>query len=58
MPTWNPDQRREALSKPGKGQKLSAHEVRKLQEATLQAGGIGEAAKRALAENEKRFGRR
>ena len=58
MPTWNSDQRREAISKPGKGLQLSAHEIQKLKEATLQAGGIGEAAKQALAENERRFGKR
>lgn len=56
--TWTPAERQAALDKAHEGKKLTDHEVRKLTEATSQAGRFGGAAKAALAEDEKRFGKR
>lgn len=58
MPTWNPADRQAALDKASTGQRLSDFERRKLQEATHQSGRWGTASKKAITEDEKRFGKR
>lgn len=58
MSTWNPADRQAALDRAAKGEKLSDFEFGKLQEATHQSGRWGTAAKKAVAEDEKRFGKR
>ena len=58
MATWNPADRKVALDKAATGQRLSDFERRKLQEAGRQTGSWGTAAKKAVARDEERFGKR
>ena len=58
MPTWNPADRQAAIDKADRGEKLSDFEARKLQEAGRQTGFWGTAAKKAVAKDEKHFGKR
>ncbi|QHU92927.1 hypothetical protein GWK77_01910 [Candidatus Saccharibacteria bacterium oral taxon 488] len=58
MATWNPADRKAALDKAAAGERLSDFEVRKLQEAGRQIGSWGTAAKKAVAKDEKQFGKR
>ena len=58
MPTWNPADRQVAIDKADRGERLSGFERRKLQEAGRQTGFWGTAAKKAVAKDEKSFGKR
>lgn len=58
MATWNTSDRNVAFSKAAGGEKLSDFERRKLAELGSQAGKLGTAARKAVADDEKRFGKR
>lgn len=58
MATWNPADRQAAIDKADRGERLSGFERRKLQEAGRQTGSWGTAAKKAVARDEERFGKR
>ena len=58
MPTWNVFDRNVAFTKVAGGEKLSDFERRKLAELGSQAGGLGAAARKAVAKDEKQFGKR
>jgi len=58
MATWNTSDRNVAFTKAAGGEKLSDFEIRKLKELGTQAGGLGAAARKAVADDEKRFGKR
>lgn len=58
MATWNTSDRNVAFTKVAGGEKLSDFERRKLAELGSQAGKLGTAARKAVARDEERFGKR